>query len=228
MMQRMLNTAEPTMVPTPTSPFVMNTPMDQRHRKPWSDSSCLVPASSVWRAGGHKCELIHELVPFEQHQLLPHTMSLFCHAQICWRFNVEEWENKVYFAVIQPALCLLTDDRREEFRSWTACCHEGCPSNILAQMKTLIESEQSSNKHLSPDVDVSSVEPTASSYLAYHFQWGDKIVIANQSQSVEHVDRLQGQTHNNTQLWTALIVGVWQCDRTDKLNSDTLGMCGHH
>lgn len=34
-MQRMLKTAEPTMVPTPTSPFVMKTPAQQIH-KHWS------------------------------------------------------------------------------------------------------------------------------------------------------------------------------------------------
>lgn len=90
-----------------------------------------------------------------------------------------------------------TYDGGEEFRSRAACCHEGRSCNVFAQMKTLLKSRKS-NDMTNPYLEVFDMarrRPAVFSHLAYLLERRDEVVVTNQSQSIEHVDRLQG---NNT------------------------------
>lgn len=49
--------------------------------------------------------------------------------------------------------------------------------------------------------------PVAFSYLAYLLQWGHKVIITNQSQSIKHVDRLQGKIKTHMFLFYIF----WKC-----------------
>lgn len=116
-----------------------------------------------------------------------------------------------------------TNDGGEEFRGGASRGHEGGAGYVLAQMETLKESKQSSAetdvtrrrrpRFLCCDDVMMSSERTSEcrndpqprslarpralslSYLADLLQRRNKVVIAHQGQSVEHVDRLQGAPH---------------------------------
>ena len=118
MMHRMLKTAEPTMVPTPTSPWVMKTP-----------------------ANGGK-----EEGPIRTSANINHTGTS-----------------------VSLCTCVFpTDDGGKELWCGAACCHEGGPGHVLAQVQFLEETKMHQNKRRQENAALwgTQVEPARNGLFA--------------------------------------------------------------